>query len=208
MAVEDGLAIEAHGREADDYLRIWATEAMKAGDPYVIMSIDKDLKCIPGKHYNIKHEELSDVSDKYALRFFYQQLLSGDPTDNIPGVLKIGLIKVEKYLLNTETEEEMQEIVVTTYLEAYGESWYDYLLSNGKMIYLQKDLNDYFSISHWPVVQTLHAETQQVATEACPDAPLAAAPCPTPMPSPKVAPAQKLNSSPKPFTGVIPKVNK
>lgn len=155
LAIHEGLAIEAVGREADDMLRMWAEQARAAGIPYVIVSIDKDLDCIPGKHYHIKKKILYEVSPMEATRFFYQQLLSGDPTDNIPGVMGIGPVKAEKFLYNTHTEEEMQEVVVETYMSVYETDWHDMLLSNGKMLYLQKHAEDYFTLQEWPVVQAL-----------------------------------------------------
>jgi 5'-3' exonuclease len=166
MAVNAGLAIEALGREADDLMRIWAEESRAAGIPHVICTIDKDLKCIPGMYYKMhidsmgrrmtQEERLIEISEDYATRFYYEQLLKGDPTDAIPGVPRIGEMKAAKIIKRCNTEEDMQEAVVNEYFNAYGpDEWYDYLLSNGKMIYLQKHLNDYFSCLDWPVVQEL-----------------------------------------------------
>lgn len=154
-AVSEGMAVEAIGREADDLLCMWAYSAMAANEPYIILSIDKDLKCIPGWHYNIKSQEKVQVSRHEADRFFYQQLLSGDPTDNIPGLPKVGPVKAAEALLNTFDEEEMQEIVVGMYMTKYPKEWYEMLLSNGKMLYLQRHEDDYFKISHWPVTQAM-----------------------------------------------------
>ena len=192
MAVTEGLAIASTGREADDLLRIWAEEARVAGHEYVIVSIDKDLKCIPGHHYNIKKSrngQTEEVSELFATRFFYQQLLQGDPTDNIPGVPKIGPIKAEKYLYNCNTEEEMQEIVVEQYLNAFGDEWFEYLLSNGKMLYLQRSCYDYFAAMHWPVVQFTLEQSAKLANgvpETTPDA--LAAPLPWVAPSAPATP--------------------
>jgi len=155
LAVEYDIAVQADGREADDYIRMWATEARNSGDDYVICSIDKDLKCIPGLHYNMKNEVFIDVTPEYSLRFYYEQLLKGDPTDNIPGLPGIGDVKATNMLADVATEEEYQEIVVSQYIHAYGDDWKSYLLSNGKMIYLQSHYNDYFMINNWPIVKEL-----------------------------------------------------
>ncbi|MDD9803164.1 MAG: hypothetical protein OXU53_11530, partial [Deltaproteobacteria bacterium] len=45
-------AVQADGMEADDLVSIWAYEAREEEVPYVIAGIDKDLKQIPGNHYN------------------------------------------------------------------------------------------------------------------------------------------------------------
>lgn len=155
LAKHEDIAIEAVNREADDLLRIWANQAAAANEDYIIATIDKDLKCIPGKHFNIKSQEITTVTEFEATRFFYQQLLSGDTTDNIPGVPGIGPIKAEKFLYNISDEEAMQELIVEMYMSVYEDNWYEMLLSNGKMLYLQKTADDYFRCSHWPVVAAL-----------------------------------------------------
>ena len=155
LAVAEDFAVESHGREADDLLRIWAEEAIAAGDPYVVCTIDKDLKCIPGNFYNMKKSELIKISKEDAVRHYYEQLLKGDPTDNIPGVPRVGEVKASKMLASCVTEEEFQEVVVSQYIAAYGDEWHSYLLSNGKMIYLQKAPEDYFSLETWPIVKEL-----------------------------------------------------
>jgi hypothetical protein len=149
MMIDEGLAIEAIGREADDLIRIWATEAAAAGHTYTIMSIDKDLKCIPGNHYNMKLNEHFYASPDYSLRFFYEQLLKGDPTDNIPGIPRVGDVKATALLAAADSEEEYQWIVVREYQRVYGDNWRHYLLINGKLLYLQVHVNDYFHIRDW-----------------------------------------------------------
>lgn len=166
LATAEGMAVPAAGREADDLMRIWAEEARRDGDEYIICSIDKDLMCIPGKHYrmpvrdwmgNIKSGgNTIEVSEEEAMRFYFEQLLKGDATDNIPGIPGVGPVKATKALAHCKTVEEFQESVVEQYFGFYGEKdWYNQLLSNGKMIYLQKHANDFFSIRDWPIVQEL-----------------------------------------------------
>ena len=156
LAVAEDLATEAVGREADDLMRIWAEQARAAGDDYIICSIDKDLKCIPGRHYLMHKKEFLDIDDAMAMRHYYEQLLKGDPTDNIPGVPRVGEVKAAKILKDCVTEEEFQYQVVEQYLAAYGEDlWFDFLLSNGKMIHLQKHKDDYFNINDWPIIKEL-----------------------------------------------------
>lgn len=155
LAVAEDLAVEAVGREADDLLSIWATEAKTAGVDTVICSIDKDLLCIPGAHYLMHKKTIVVISELEATRHFYEQLLKGDPTDNIPGVPRVGNVKAARLLENVRTEEEMQEVVVRAYIEAYDDAWLDFMRSNGKMLYLQKHPNDYFDPSWWPLVKEL-----------------------------------------------------
>lgn len=155
LAAKQDYAIEAVGREADDLVRIWAEQARLAGRDYVICSIDKDLRCIPGRHWLMHKKELIVVSEAEAMRHYYEQLLKGDPTDNIPGVPRVGEVKARNFLADCSTESEFQEVVVANYIDAYGDDWQSFLLSNAKMIHLQRDADDCFSFKEWPIVKEL-----------------------------------------------------
>lgn len=71
------------GMETDDACGI---EQWKNKDRSTcIVSIDKDLKCIPGHHYNFVTGEMCYVTLAEANRNFWKQVLTGDDTDNILG---------------------------------------------------------------------------------------------------------------------------
>jgi hypothetical protein len=40
------------------------------------------------------------------------------------------------------------------YMDAYDDLWFDMLMSNGKMLYLQKHETDFFTARGWPVVES------------------------------------------------------
>lgn len=157
LAVAEDLATEAINCEADDLIRIWAEQSRQRSIPFIICSIDKDLLCIPGKHYNMKHKKISEVSEEEALRNFYHQLLKGDQTDNVPGVIGIGEVLAGRILESYHTEEEFQEQVVEQYMLAYGDEWKEQLLLNGRLIYLMKTDYDYFSFDNWPIIRELES---------------------------------------------------
>jgi 5'-3' exonuclease, N-terminal resolvase-like domain len=161
LAVFEGLAVFADGFEADDLIRMWAEEARLYNKDYIICSIDKDLKCIPGTHYNTKKKTLEEISPEVALRHYYCQLLKGDPTDNVLGVPRVGEVKAEKILAPLSTEEEYQEAVVDQYMKAYGDDWYWQLLVNGRMIYLLRHPQDYFDPMQWAVVREVRKEPSE-----------------------------------------------
>jgi len=154
-AVEQQLAVYATDKEADDLIRIWAEESRKTGVAHAVISIDKDLYCIEGMHYNPKKKEVKTVSASEAMWHYYSQLLSGDPTDHIPGLPRVGPKIADKLIRGIATEEECQEVVVAMYFEKFGDDWAPYLLSNGKMIHIQKHWNDHFTIRNWPAVEGL-----------------------------------------------------
>lgn len=154
-AVDCGMAVAAHGREADDLLQMWAEQARYAGDHFYVCSDDKDLQCIPGMHWSPKKKLLTTVSELTALRNFYAQLLKGDLTDNIPGIPGVGPKTAENWLVECTDELSMQDVVVDRYMQSYGDDWQAYLLANGKMLYLQKHETDFFTLDTWPAVKEL-----------------------------------------------------
>lgn len=83
-------AVMSNGMEADDLVSIWAHEAREQELDYVIVGIDKDLLQIPGEHYNFvkrSHQFIDDNTGDFNLSI---QCLTGDATDNIPGIRGIG----------------------------------------------------------------------------------------------------------------------
>ena len=84
--------------EADDLMGISAMEYKASGRPYVSCSIDKDLDTIPGEHYHFVNNKKYNVSKEEALRAFYMQCMTGDKTDDIPGIKGLGPKTAEKLL--------------------------------------------------------------------------------------------------------------
>jgi DNA polymerase-1 len=82
--------------EGDDVLGIVSTRG-EIGD-HVIVTVDKDLLQIPGLHWNPDKGEQRRVSEDEADLLFHLQWLTGDRTDNIPGIPKIGPVKAAKIL--------------------------------------------------------------------------------------------------------------
>jgi hypothetical protein len=154
LAAIEELVVEAHGREADDMLRIWAGQCIEAGDEYVVCSNDKDLRCIPGKHFilDMFNPRIEIITEEDARMLYYAQLIKGDPVDNIPGIPRVGDVKAAKALKGCKTEEEFQEAVVAQYIDYFGDSWFHWFLSNAKMIHLQRHPNDYFNCREWPII--------------------------------------------------------
>ena len=207
LAVKHGMAIEAFNCEADDFLRIWAEQALAANEEYTVVSIDKDLYCIPGRHYNPKKEETRVINKLDATRHFYEQLLKGDSVDNIPGIVGIGPKKAEKALASCENETEMQEVVVSMYMDAYALLWHDMLLSNGKMLYLKKTYDDFFRIDTWPVVQEIlpsflekHRQVHLLLRSGGAESPASAPESPKATPGAPTAPRLR----PPPLHAVVP----
>jgi len=145
-AVSELGAIYSYGRESDDFLRIWSIEAENAGEEYVVCSNDKDLYCIPGKHFSTKTHQIRNITKAEAERHYWEQILKGDMTDNIPGLPGIGPVKAKNLLKDCDTTEEYKAVVERCYKQQYGpDTWKSWLLSNGKMIHIQQHVDDYFT---------------------------------------------------------------
>lgn len=129
------------GIEADDAIGIAAMEARDLGKEYVIVSNDKDLKQIPGLHYNWVTKEFSTVSPKEAKFQLFSQILSGDNTDNVPGLAGIGPATAAKILEGAQSPEEMVDRIVAAYREsdtcAKQDGWADdYLMEQWALVYI------------------------------------------------------------------------
>jgi DNA polymerase-1 len=78
------------GLEGDDCMGILSTHPTLIPGTKIIVSIDKDMKSIPGLLFNPKHDTLLRVSQTDADHWHMYQTLVGDSTDNYKGCPDIG----------------------------------------------------------------------------------------------------------------------
>ena len=97
-----GIVVD--GYEADDAIGIYSRPDT------VCVSIDKDLRQIPGWHYNFVKGILDEVDPYEAEYNFYRQFLIGDRSDNIVGVKGIGEKKAETILFGLSPEEMFDKV--------------------------------------------------------------------------------------------------
>jgi len=134
------------GQEADDALAIGAVQ-----QGHGIATIDKDLDGVPGWHYNWGKDTTYYVTEEEADRFFYTQMLTGDATDNIPGLKKrtgkVATAKIKAGLADLTTPAEMYAYVKGVYMnavEATGMSSDEsdvsrWLLSQGRCLWMRRE---------------------------------------------------------------------
>lgn len=86
--------------EGDDVLGILMTAPEIIKGEKVCVSIDKDMKTIPGLHYNAGRPEdgVYRVTQEEADRFHLQQSLAGDAVDGYSGCPGIGMGTADKIL--------------------------------------------------------------------------------------------------------------
>ena len=149
QAVRDYLvthhgAVEAFGYEADDMLGIYQNDPITA-----CSHIDKDINMIPGKHYNwvtgekyiVPHNlgTLEYVGKKLIGRgiiFLYCQMLTGDATDNIPGIKGVGIKRAYDLLKDCKTEKEAFDIIKQQYYNQYQELAINVLPEIADLLYI------------------------------------------------------------------------
>ena len=155
--------------EGDDVMGILGTK-----DPgkYLLVSDDKDLKQISGWHW--KHDSPVWIDQDAADKFFYHQILSGDPADGYSGCPGIGGDTADKMLskmMGTETythvlksgprkgmsvlrtrnvpKDTMWEVVVSAY-QANNKSYEDALLT-ARLARILRD-GEYDFVSNQPIL--------------------------------------------------------
>jgi len=94
--------------------------------------VDKDFDTVPCWRYNFTKDEWIKNTPESALRFFYEQVLTGDRVDNIGGIHGVGPKKAQKILGDATTEEELFQKC----LDAYNGD-YDRVVENGRLLHLQ-----------------------------------------------------------------------
>ncbi len=102
--------------EADDLI------SMLQNQYTFVFSHDKDLKQVPGFHWNMDEFNLIEISEDDAFRNLMYQILTGDATDNIPGLSGFGAKSLEKFMLNTKdlSTEALFQSVVKQFTDKYG----------------------------------------------------------------------------------------
>lgn len=128
--------------EADDVLGIWQTRAKPLST--VIVSGDKDMRTVPGLHYNPQKPEfgVEEVTVADAQRFHMIQTLQGDSVDNIPGCPTYGPVKAAKALEGIDNLVDQWEAVVDCFINK-GLSDEDALLNARLVRILQSDNFDF-----------------------------------------------------------------
>ena len=127
------------GIEADDQLGI---DQMSSDEETCIITIDKDLDMIPGLHYNFKDEVHYAMTEDQSWKKFCLQLLTGDSTDNIPGLPKVGAKKAANILEGVATKN-MLGVVAVEYASRSGKrDWFRYLKEQAKLLWIMRHPTD------------------------------------------------------------------
>lgn len=141
------------GMEADDALAIHQSANT------VICSQDKDLLQVPGKHYNFVTQEKRFVTPREGDFALYQQIITGDSTDDIPGLRGFGPKKADGILVGGESSRELLQRVVKLYKEQ--ERSVEDLILTARLVYLKRTYEDDF-VERREVSEWLHTLKREV----------------------------------------------
>lgn len=147
--------VTVEGMEADDAMSIEQT----IHDDTIICTRDKDLRMVPGWHYGWEcgnqrefgplHVEgigflILDRSKKSPKLtgggevWFWAQMLTGDPTDNIPGCPGVGAVKAYALLASAEPEDYWPLVREMYYSKGKDD---DYILEQGQLLWMVRELD-------------------------------------------------------------------
>jgi len=136
-------AVISEGCEADDLIGIAATDCddMMA---YVICSVDKDLKMIPGHHFNFVTKDRTFVSPLTGMKNFYKQLILGDVSDNIPGYDGKARQKWPKFMQHHHDNIEYcsNAIDMYTYAREIYTNEAQNIILNGRLLHIQREVGE------------------------------------------------------------------
>lgn len=125
------------GMEADDAVSIeqWQNKDKST----ILVGLDKDLWNTPGHHWAFHKDEYSYVTKDEADRNFWMQVATGDPTDNVKGLAKVGPKTVQKEWEQHRDLLKFQDWVKRKYDKQYKDDGPHALHENATLVWLQRD---------------------------------------------------------------------
>lgn len=126
--------------EADDAISLDAWNLLKNEIPYIIITNDKDMDQIPGVHLDWTKDEWDAklVPEFVGELNLYKQVLTGDRTDNIPGLPGWGPKKAEAWF--KDTTDAPEQVAMAAYREVYGDAWVEPFSLNKALCTLPKSM--------------------------------------------------------------------
>jgi len=145
--VENHDTIISEEIEADDAMGIHQTQALNNGtENTIICSLDKDMDMIPGLNYKWNSKKIRAFSEAEAMHSFWIQTLTGDSTDDIPGIPGVGN-KTAAQMLENATPGGYKKIVLEEYSKI---GWSEDILDrNARLLWiLRKPLQETYGMNY------------------------------------------------------------
>ena len=163
-AVKYCKAVKVNGMEADDMCSVLLYNHRSMDSGFVLAAMDKDLWNTPGWHYNYNKKVLEYVTIEEANLNFLHQMLTGDSSDNIPGLpflvspfrsidpgaeykpKPVGTKRAQQFLEGKSSKEAA--LLVQDAYKAWGdfsnlpeEETQRYFLEQGRLLWMTRRLN-------------------------------------------------------------------
>lgn len=139
--------IAVPGLEADDVVCLAAQEIgygqgllsrMSREYDWVICSIDKDLRQVPGNFYDYKKLDFAHISPEQARWLFWYQMIVGDSGDGVAGIPKKGdkaaHAALDELMLLPDFEQRMEQKVWSMYLQHFGDHYGKTIFEENKAV--------------------------------------------------------------------------
>jgi len=129
------------GQEVDDELGIRA----KKGD--VLVHNDKDINQVEGIHYNpfSDSDEPYTVSKAQGYKFFLEQCLTGDATDNILGLEGIGPVRAKRILEGVKGPRDGWTRVLEAYQKQFANDAERMALETARLVWIRRKSGEIWS---------------------------------------------------------------
>jgi len=145
--IKEYNAVVSVDEEADDVIG-YTHYGLYVQDPSstCIVTIDKDLDMLPGRHYNFVKGDAYNVEDDVAILNFWKQMITGDTTDNIPGLAGKGKKFADSVVFDADFYPSLvEEEVVTLYKREFGNDWLKYLNEMGQLLWIRRHPKEIWS---------------------------------------------------------------
>lgn len=131
--------VEWENHEADDAVAVMQWAMVNT----IICSPDKDLKQVPGNHYDYKKGLRCYVSPNEAHYNLCYQLLMGDAGDNIKGCPGVGKVGAKQVLEHAQANGMSLLVAVDkTYEHKCGEGWFEQVTQAMALVTLRNYLSE------------------------------------------------------------------
>jgi hypothetical protein len=124
------ILVEDHGfqcvkeLEADDLVCYLASSNRDNPDvETIICSPDKDVKQIPGKHFDYRSAKFSDITPEIADYLFWCSMIEGDDIDGVAGLPGYGPVKA-KTMFKGQLSTNYRQLVELAYFKHFGGEYY------------------------------------------------------------------------------------
>jgi 5'-3' exonuclease len=124
--------------EADDMISIFHDERT------VACTNDKDANQTAGDLYNFTKKTLVTLTEEVAWRTLWVQVITGDSTDNIPGIEGVGPAKAALIINDDVNSEDYPSAVLKAYIDKYGlRDGSDFFNENYQLIRMKTSSGNY-----------------------------------------------------------------